>query len=42
MPKGDGPFQVVAKVNDNAYKIDFQVSMVLVLLSMLLICLLLM
>jgi translation initiation factor IF-1 len=22
MPRGDGPFQVVAKVNDNAYKID--------------------
>ena len=21
-PKGDGPFQVVARVNDNAYKLD--------------------
>jgi len=23
MPRGDGPFQVLAKINDNTYKIDF-------------------
>ena len=22
MPRGDGPFQVLARINDNAYKID--------------------
>lgn len=22
MPRGDGPFQVISKINDNAYKID--------------------
>ena len=22
MPRGDGPFQVLAKINDNAYKVD--------------------
>ena len=22
MPRGNGPFQVMAKINDNAYKID--------------------
>jgi hypothetical protein len=22
MPRGDGPFRVIAKINDNAYKID--------------------
>ena len=35
--RGDGPFQVLERINDNAYKIVFQVSMVLVLPLMLLI-----
>ena len=24
LPRGDGPFQVVSKINDNAYKLDLQ------------------
>ena len=23
LPKGDGPFQVFERINDNAYKLDF-------------------
>ena len=23
LPKGDGPFQVIERINDNAYKLDF-------------------
>ena len=23
LPKGDGPFQVIECINDNAYKLDF-------------------
>ena len=26
MPRGDGPFCVLAKINDNAYKIDISTS----------------
>jgi hypothetical protein len=36
-PCSDSPFQVLERINDNAYKLTFQVSMVLVLPLMLLI-----
>jgi len=36
-PRGDGPFQVLERINDNAYKLTLQVSMVLVLHLMLLV-----
>ena len=26
LPWGDGPFQVLERINDNAYKLDFPVS----------------
>ena len=26
-PRGDGPFQVLERINDNAYRMIFQVSM---------------
>ena len=40
LPRGGGPFQVLERINDDAYKIDLpsnQVSMVLVQLLILLI-----
>ena len=29
--RGDGPFQVLARINDNEYKLDFLASIILVL-----------
>ena len=40
-PRGDGPFQVLEKINNNAYKLSFPMSMVFMMCSMLLTCLLL-
>jgi len=41
-PRGDGPFQVIQRINDNAYKIDLLGKYMLVILLMLLIYLLMM
>jgi len=41
-PRGDGSFQILEKINDNAYKVDLLGSMVLVLPLMFLILLCLM
>jgi len=42
MPRGDEPFQILERINDNAYKVDIQVSMMLILLLMFMIFLYLM
>jgi hypothetical protein len=39
-PRGDGPFQILEKINDNAYKVDLSMSIMSLLLSMILIFLL--
>jgi len=35
MPRGDGPFQVIKKINDNAYELDMPDTLVVIhLISM--------
>jgi len=37
LPRGDGPFQVIKRINDNAYELDFPDTYLEVILSMLVI-----